>query len=110
MGNPPRDYDKMLKCFNEVNSLTREERHEMLLEHEEFADRNLAMELISQEQAWDIYFGLLDECDTSRFMEDRPRILSKIDIQRYNPLRSRNPWVVIMARSRMGIQGLVEDN
>ena len=110
MGNPPYYLDEMSRYANEVNSLTREERHKMLLEYEEFTDRNLAMELISQEQAWDIYFGLLDECDTSRFIEDRPRILSKIDTQRYNPLRSRNPWVVIMARSRMRIPDLVEDN
>ena len=50
---------------------------------------------------WDAYFGLLHECDLWGFMEDRRRIISKIDTQRYNPFKSKNPGVHIIARLRM---------
>lgn len=57
--------------------------------------------VVSEEEAWDAYFGLLHECDLWGFVEEWRRIVSKIDTQRYNPFKSKDPRVHIIARSRM---------
>mgnify|MGYP001573059767 FL=1 len=56
-----------------------------------------------------MYFGLLHECDESRFLQDRPRILAKIDTKRYNPFMSKNPEIVMLARLRAVELGLTGD-
>ena len=84
-----------------ISKLTKEERREMMLEMETRADFLLERGMITQEQAWDMYFGLLHECDESHFFQDRPRILAKIDQKRYKPFQSKNPGIVMLARIRM---------
>lgn len=81
----------------------------MLLALETKTDVLLETEMISQEEAWDLYFGLLHECDDSRFLEDRPRILAKIDTERYNPLMSKNLEIIMLARLRAASMGLTND-
>lgn len=81
--------------------MSREERHSMLLESEATTDVMLADGRMPQEAAWDSYFCLLHECDESGFLEDRPRILSKIDQDKYDPLKSGSPGVADLARERM---------
>ena len=93
---------EMARIMHEVSNLTQEERYAELLRLEKDLDFKLSYGLIDQEDAWDGYFGLLHECDESRFIEDRPRILSKIDIEKYNPLKSKNPGIVMLARIRLG--------
>ena len=92
-----------------ISQLTREERYQMLLDMETRADVLLETGMASQEEAWDMYFGLLHECDDSRFLEDRPRILAKIDTKRYNPFMSKNPEIIMLARLRAAGLGLTND-
>ena len=81
-------------------SLTEKRLVTLYTKYEEWTDRNLAMGTITQEVAWDSYFGLLHECDERMFWSDRQRILGKIDTKKYNPFLSRNPVVLIVARIR----------
>jgi hypothetical protein len=99
-----------LDADSDISGLSREERHQMLLELETRADVLLETEMASQEEAWDMYFGLLHECDESRFLQDRARILAKIDTQRYNPFKSKNPEIVMLARLRASGMGLTSQN
>lgn len=75
--------------------------------HENRIDKFLEEGKISQEEAWDGYFELLNECDWSRFYEDRERILAKIDTKRYNPLVSKDPHVILIVRFRAKMLGLI---
>lgn len=75
--------------------------------YESQLDESLKQGKISQEEAWDGYFELLNECDWSRFYEDRERILAKIDTKRYNPLASKDPRVIQIVRFRAKMLGLV---
>ena len=93
---------EMVRIMHEVSKLTRDERHSILIKLEKYIDSKLYLGLIDQETAWDLYFGLLHECDESIFLEDRPRILEKIGTEKYNPLNSKNPDVVMLARIRLG--------
>lgn len=103
------DWLPMLEVDPSISELTREERHELLLELETNTDVLLEIGMASQEEAWDMYFGLLHECDDSRFLEDRPRILAKIDTKRYNLFMSKNLEVVMLARLRAAGLGLIGD-
>src|SRR3989344_2330237 len=95
--------DKELnRLIHEVSNLTREARHRQMLELERDLDLKLSVGIMDQESAWDAYFGLLHECDESGFMEDRPRILSKIDTEKYNPLESQNPNTLMIVRIILG--------
>ena len=81
---------------------------EMLLYFESLADEEHVSGAITQEKAWDRYFCLLHACDEWGFQEDRKRILEKIDTKTYNPLKSKNPKVVLLAHLRahgMGLMG-----
>ena len=95
------EWEAVMKGAKKINKLSREERHKMLLELEAHTDIEWAARRITQEEAWDRYFGLLHECDESEFLVDRPRILGKIDTQRYNPLVSKDPTVVMLAKMRL---------
>lgn len=97
----------MIGKASDISKLTREERHQMLLEFETRADFLLATSRITQEEAWDMYFGLLHECDESDFLTDRPRILAKIDTKRYNPFKSQHPGIIMLARTRSAGTGPV---
>lgn len=104
------DWLPLLEVDSSISELTREERHQILLALESRADVLFETGMASQEEAWDMYFGLLHECDESRFLQDRPRILAKIDINRYKPFLSKNPEIVMLARLRAAGLGLTSQN
>lgn len=81
--------------------LTSEEAKELILDYEKKIDAMFASGVITQEEAWDAYFGLLHECDCREFWEDRQRILSKIDTDTYNPFESKNSTVKLIAVIRV---------
>lgn len=81
-----------------------------ILKYERMANWWLMVGKISQEEAWDIYFGLLHECDVRNFTEDRWRIHSKIDTTIYDPLASKNPRVVLLARIRARAMKVIDQN
>ena len=78
-----------------------EDMRAQILHYECEVDKLVEAGEVSEEEAWDAYFGLLHECDLWGFMEERRRIVSKIDTARYNPFKSKNPGVHIIARLRM---------
>lgn len=80
--------------------LDRENNRELILRYEARIDELLAAGEIDQEAAWDGYFGLLHECDLRWMWDDRDRILTKIDVKRYDPFLSKDPGVVMIARIR----------
>lgn len=80
---------------------SKEEIRNEILKYEKIVDEMLAEGKLTQEEAWDGYFGLLHECDVRELWEDRERILAKIDTEKYNPLESKNPQVVYLARLRL---------
>ncbi|MEK7123703.1 MAG: hypothetical protein AAB851_02295 [Patescibacteria group bacterium] len=80
---------------------SKKEIREEILKYEKIVDGMLADGKMNQEDAWDGYFGLLHECDCQEFWDDRERILAKIDTEKYNPLASKNPEVVYLARLRL---------
>lgn len=85
----------------EEQPLTDGEAYETIHRYETRIDEHLAAGTIPQETAWDCYFGLLHECDLRWFLEDRNRIVAKIDTKRYNPFLSNDPDVVRIARIRV---------
>jgi len=76
------------------------ETRKLIYQYEAWLDENLLAGKITQEVAWDCYFGLLHECDLLWLWDDRDRILKKIDIAKYNPFQSKNPNVIMIARIR----------
>lgn len=95
---------------SDIAKMSPEERHTLLLELEQKTDMAFAMGRMDQEEAWDSYFGLLHECDESHFENDRARILAKIDTKKYNPFKSKNPEIVMLARIRATGMGLLGNN
>jgi len=81
-------------------SLDREAARDLIYQYEAWTDTKLARGEITREMAWDSYFGLLHECDERMMWSDRERILGKIDTKQYNPLLSKNPCVLMIARIR----------
>ncbi len=103
-----RELDKGLYLMAmTVQSLSREQRLAMVIAFEAEVDAAFGQGLLTQEQAWDAYFSLIHECDEMRFRDHRPRILAKIDPKRYNPFRSTNPGIVMLARYRAEEMGLL---
>ncbi len=94
----------------EFLNLDDEKAHNLMIDYEAWVDKAFAEREINQEEAWDCYFGLLHECDIRGFDEDRKRIVSKIDITRYNPFLSKNPGVVFLTRLRAVHFGLVQSS
>ena len=91
--------EELLKCRNMSNTEALAE----IVSYELWAEENLASGKISQEEAWDIFFCLLHECDERELIEDRERILTKIDTKKYNPFESAHGGVRFLAvlRARM---------
>jgi len=85
----------------DLKDLTNEEARRLILKYERWTDENFALGNISEQAAWDCYFGLLHECDCCGFDEDRKRILEKIDTKKYNPFNSSKPEVIYIARLRL---------
>lgn len=92
-----------IRRFQEIsNELAREH----IVAYEEWAKANLYIGKITQEDAWDLFFGLLHECDERGLIEDRRRMLTHIDTKRYNPFRSKGPEVRFLAMLRARAFGL----
>lgn len=70
-------------------------------------ERCLLLGEIKQDEAWDLFFCLLHECDARNLTEDRARIVSKIDTKVYDPFLSRHPGIRFIAQLRARILGLV---
>ncbi|MDO8560773.1 MAG: hypothetical protein Q7R91_00990 [bacterium] len=81
--------------------LNNEEALEQILMLEQAIDQLVAEEEISEMDGWDAYFGLLHECDERGFMEERRRIVTKIDTRRYDPFKSKNAGIQIITRLRV---------
>ena len=87
-------------------NLTKEQAHNLILHCEKETDRLLMEGKITDWTAWECYFGLMYECNLWRFWEDRERIVSKINKKKFNPLLSKNPGVIIIARDILAHHGI----
>lgn len=76
--------------------------------YEEFAKQKLDTGEISEEEGWDMFFGLLHECDERGLLEDRVRILAHINTSRYNPFASKDATVRFIAQLRARMMGLIQ--
>ncbi|KKS38254.1 MAG: hypothetical protein UV01_C0004G0056 [Parcubacteria group bacterium GW2011_GWA2_42_14] len=90
------DFDEI-----EAKKLTNNEALAQILHYEKLLDELVKNKNITQEKAWDGYFGLLHECDERGFLEERERIVTKIDTKKYNPFQSEDFRVRLIARLRM---------
>lgn len=99
--------EKALRDVVRVQKMDNETARREILKYEEWADENLALGNITQEEAWDIYFCLLHECDERGLLDDRKRIAGKIDAQTYKPLNSADPGVRFIAQLRARALGLI---
>lgn len=97
-------YFELVEYYRQMDDNT---LHSLILHYEKQVDKLLAQGKISQEDAWDCYFGLLNECDCRNFLQDRERILAKIDTKLYNPLESKNPNIIHIVRFRAKMHGLI---
>lgn len=99
MYGPDKAAQELLRC----KQLTDEAALVKILWCEAFADENLEAGAITQERAWDMYFGLMHECDERGLMEHRRRICGKIDTKKYKPSQSEDPDIRALAfiRARM---------
>lgn len=93
--------DNFFQLAKKMSLLDNETVRRRIIELETFIDGNLRTDKISQQDAWDAYFGLLHECDERNLLDDRVRLLKKIDTKCYNPFQSKNPAVVMIARIRL---------
>ena len=96
--------DKDLKNMARIKRLTNEEVLVEILRCEGFADENLKAGKITQAQAWDIYFGLMHECDERGLLDDARRLVSKIDTRIYNPFESEDSGMRYLALMRYQMQ------
>ena len=90
------DFDELA-----AKKLSPEEALAQILHLEKELDSLVAEGKITEEESWDAYFGLLHECDERNFLKERRRIITKIDTKRYDPFKSKNPGVHIIARLRV---------
>lgn len=81
--------------------------HALILYYEKQMDEFLRLGKITQEEAWNGYFELMNECDWRGFLEDFDRICGKIDTKRYNPLESKDPRVIQIVLFRAKMHGLI---
>lgn len=88
-------------------SMDNDEAGEYIVEYEKWIKEKLKISEISEEQAWDLFFCLLHECDERGLVDDRQRILFHIDTDRYNPFESNNVGVRFIAQLRARGMGLV---
>lgn len=90
---------ELLRC----KQLTNEAALVEILKCEAVADESFEAGAITQERAWDMYFGLMHECDERGLMEHRKRLCGKIDTKKYKPFQSEDPCIRVLAfvRARM---------
>ena len=96
--------DEDCRNIRRVKRLTNEEALVEILRCEAFADEKLKAGEITQTQAWDIYFGLMHECDERGLFDDARRLVGKIDAKSYNPFESEDPGVRYLALMRYRMQ------
>ena len=93
----------------ELQNLPPEKALELIKRCEQEADRLLAENKISEWQAWEIYFALMYECNLRAIDPEykeyenelwiiRDRVIGKIDRERFNPLLSKNPAIILIVR------------
>ena len=102
--------DPLKKAIEEAvyfQSLSNDDALALVKELEGWIDRNVLIGKITREEAWDSHFCLLHECDERQFLEDRRRILGKIDTKAYNPFLSSNAGVRFIAHLRARAFGLI---
>jgi len=84
--------------------MTEEERerlyHETLM-CEKLVDENLEKGIITIEQSWEGYFLIMHELERFGFSNHHYRILSKIDIKQFHPLRSDFKLITSIAEQRI---------
>ncbi|MDP3778795.1 MAG: hypothetical protein Q8R30_01945 [bacterium] len=90
-----------IRSMEHVRNLSNAEALCQIIQTEAFADESMEAHAITQEQAWDIYFGLMHECDERGLIEDRRRLHGKIDINVYNPFKSADNGIRVLAAIRM---------
>ena len=100
--------DQAVERILEITRMSNEAAREEILRSEEWAKENLALGEITQEEAWDMFFGLLHECDERGLLEDRRRILTHIDTEAYKPFESKNPKIRFLAMLRARVHGLIK--
>lgn len=103
----PESWEEEIARIEAVKKMSLEEARREVLLYEARIDTLVLSGGISQEEAWDMYFGLLHECNERNLREDRERIVKKIDIHRYNPFASKNPQIRFLAQFRARAMGLV---
>lgn len=91
------DVRKISECMSMSNTEVLAE----IVERELWAVKSLEAGDITQETAWDIFFCLLHECDTRNLMEDRERIVARIDTKKYKPFESQDPAIRFLAVLRV---------
>ena len=96
--------DKDLKNMARIKRLTDEEALVEILRCEGFADENLKAGRITQARAWDIYFGLMHECDERGLLDDARRLVGKIDTRTYSPFESEDSGMRYLALMRYHMQ------
>lgn len=97
-------YSEQVERYRQMDDDT---MHAQVLFYERQIDGFLRSGEITQEEAWDGYFELLTECDACNFLEDRERILAKIDTKRYKPAESKDPRIIELVRFRAKMIGLI---
>lgn len=99
-------YEEQVEYYRRMDDNT---MHALILHYEGKVDGLLAEGKLTQEDAWDCYFEMMNECDTRGFLGDFDRIRAKIDTARYNPLNSANPQIIQIVRYRAKMHGLIPE-
>lgn len=89
-------------------SMNNDEALQYIIRYEEIIRGKLDAGEISEEESWDVFFGLLHECDERGLLDDRKRILTHIDTRRYNPFESKDATVRFIAQLRARGMGLIQ--
>lgn len=95
---PNSEFDDTAAAFAAID---REIALSLIRQYDKWTDENLASGEITQEEAWDCYFGLFHECEVRMFWSEAQRILKKIDKEKYDPFLSKNPAVLMIVRIRV---------
>ena len=86
-------------------NLMPEQKLNAIRHYEQEIDRLLAEKKITEWESWECYFELMYNCNLLEFMEDRKRIVSKIDREKFNPLLSKKPEIILIARDILARHG-----
>ncbi|MDP3770093.1 MAG: hypothetical protein Q8R40_04110 [bacterium] len=101
------DFEQHIRDAVRCQEMTNEEALIQIVRFETWADVQLEEGVITQVDAWDIYFGLMHECDERGLRDDRVRLCGKIDTSTYNPFKSQNSDIRFLATLRARMMSLV---